>query len=583
MCDHRRLLLITSYEVVVLFGMYSALEYIPFFVAKKGKNMSKLKGVLAGIVTVSLGMLLAACGNNNASTAEKNTLNLSTTAPLDTIDISKSTGFGQTGNVFESFYRLGKNGKPTAGLAKTGTVSKDGKTWTFKIRDSKWSNGDPIVAQDFVYSWRRSLNPKTASPYAYLFSGVKNADAIIAGKKSPNALGISAPDKKTVVVKLNRPIAYFRVLMAYPLFGPQNEKVVKKYGNRYATKAQYQVYSGPFKIKGWNGTNDTWSFVKNNDYWDKKAVKLNKIQYQVVKSNNTGYQMYQQGKLDLTPLSSEQVKNLKSNNDFTQYPYSLVRFLLYNFKDKNAVNRKALNNKNIRLALSLSIDRDIVTKKVLGNGSTLPKGFVANDLAANPKTGIDFAKEQAVKNTVDYNPALAKKYWQKGLQEIGQKSLTFDVLSSNDEADSDQLTQYLQSQWTKELKGIKINITNIPDKSTTSRAHQGNFDIYLSHWGGDFNDPMTFMQIPMTGTSYNYGKWSNSEYDNLVKKAGNQDANNPEKRWNDLVSAAKIVNGNQAITPIYQQTTAYLQNKRVHGIIHNTAGTQWSYKYAYVD
>ena len=548
--------------------------------------MSKLKGVLAGVVTISLGMLLAACGNGNSSSksaAQSGTLNLSTTAPLDTIDISKSTGFGQTGNVFESFYRLGKNGKPTAGLAKTGTVSKDGKTWTFKIRDSKWSNGDPIVAQDFVYSWRRSLNPKTASPYAYLFSGVKNADAIIAGKKSPNALGISAPDKKTVVVKLNRPIAYFRVLMAYPLFGPQNEKVVKKYGNRYATKAQYQVYSGPFKIKGWNGTNDTWSFVKNNDYWDKKVVKLNKINYQVVKSNNTGYQMYQQGKLDLTPLSSEQVKNLKSNQDFTQYPYSLVRFLLYNFKDKNAVNRKALNNKNIRLALSLSIDRDIVTKKVLGNGSTLPKGFVANDLAANPKTGEDFAKEQSVNNTVDYNSALAKKYWQKGLQEIGQKSLTFDVLSSNDETDSDQLTQYLQSQWTKELKGIKINITNIPDKSTTSRAQQGNFDIYLSHWGGDFNDPMTFMQIPMTGTSYNYGKWSNSTYDNLVKKAGNEDANNPEKRWNDLVKAAKIVNGNQAITPIYQQTTAYLQNKRVHGLIHNTAGTQWSYKYAYVD
>ena len=548
--------------------------------------MSKLKGVLAGVVTISLGMLLAACGNGNSSSksaAQSGTLNLSTTAPLDTIDISKSTGFGQTGNVFESFYRLGKNGKPTAGLAKTGTVSKDGKTWTFKIRDSKWSNGDPIVAQDFVYSWRRSLNPKTASPYAYLFSGVKNADAIIAGKKSPNALGISAPDKKTVVVKLNRPIAYFRVLMAYPLFGPQNEKVVKKYGNRYATKAQYQVYSGPFKIKGWNGTNDTWSFVKNNDYWDKKVVKLNKINYQVVKSNNTGYQMYQQGKLDLTPLSSEQVKNLKSNHDFTQYPYSLVRFLLYNFKDKNQINRAALNNKNIRLALSLSIDRDVVTKKVLGNGSTLPTGFVANDLASNPKTGEDFAKEQAVKNTVDYNPALAKKYWQKGLQEIGQKNLTFDVLSSNDEADSDQLTQYLQSQWTKELKGIKINITNIPDKSTTSRAQQGNFDIYLSHWGGDFNDPMTFMQIPMTGTSYNYGKWSNSEYDNLVKKAGNQDANNPDTRWNDLISAAKIVNSNQAITPIYQQTTAYLQNKRVHGIIHNTAGTQWSYKYAYVD
>ena len=545
--------------------------------------MSKFKGVMAGIITVSMGLLLAACGNNNsAKPAADNALNLSTTAPLDTIDISKSTGFGQTGNVFESFYRLGKNGKPTAGLAKSGTVSKDGKVWTFKLRDAKWSNGDPITAQDFVYSWRRSLNPKTASPYSYLFSGVKNADAVAQGKMKPSAVGISAPNKNTVVVKLDKPIAYFKVLMTYPLFGPQNEKVVNKYGKKFATKAQYQVYSGPFKIKGWNGTNDTWSFVKNNKYWDKKVVKLDKVNYQVVKSNNTGYQMYQQDKLDLTPLSSEQVKNLITNKDFTQYPYSLVRFLLYNFKDKNATNRKALNNKNIRLALSLSIDRDIVTKKVLGNGSTLPTGFVATDLAKSPTNGTDFAKDQAVKNTVDYNPTLAKKYWKKGLKEIGEKNLTFNVLSSNDESDSDQLTQYLQSQWTKDLKGLKVNITNIPGKSTTSRAQEGDFDIYLSHWGGDFNDPMTFMQIPMTGTSYNYGKWSNAEYDNLVKKAGNQDANDPATRWNDLVSAAKIVNRNQAITPIYQQTTAYLQKPRVHGIIHNTAGTQWSYKYAYV-
>lgn len=563
------------------------MEYSSFFALekKRRKFMLKFKSVLASAVTISAALVLAACGKSSdqASSSRAKTLNLSTTAPLDTIDISKSTGYGQTGNVFESFYRLGENGKPTAGLAKSGTVSKDGRTWTFKLRNAKWSNGDLITAQDFVYSWRRSLNPKTASPYAYLFSGVKNADEIIANKKKTSSLGISAPNKDTVVVKLNRPIAYFKVLMAYPLFGPQNEKVVKKYGKKYATKAQYQVYSGPFKIKGWNGTNDTWSFVKNNNYWDKKVVRLNKINYQVVKSNNTGYQMYQQGKLDLTPLSSEQVKNLKSNKDFTSYPYSLVRFLMYNFKSKNPTNNKALNNRNIRLALSLSIDRDIVINKVLGNGSTLPIGFVANDLASDPKTGVDFAKQQKVKNTVDYNPTLAKKYWKKGMQEIGAKKLTFDLLSSNDESDSDQLTQYLQSQWTKELKGLKVNVTNVPDKSTTSRAQNGDFDIYLSHWGGDFNDPMTFMQIPMTGTSYNYGKWSNSSYDSLVRSAQNRDANNTSKRWQDLVNAAKIVNRDQAITPIYQQTTAYLQNKRVKGIIHNTAGTQWNYKYASVD
>lgn len=546
----------------------------------------KFKTIAASVITVSAALVLAACGNNSSSSqsnSDNKTLNLSATAPLDTIDISKSTGYGQTGNVFESFYRLGKDGKPTAGLAKSGKVSKDGKTWTFKIRNAKWSNGDQITADDFVYSWRRSLNPKTASPYSYLFSGIKNADAVAAGKKNPNTVGISAPNKNTVVVKLDKPIAYFKVLMAYPLFGPQNEKVVKKYGKKYATKAQYQVYSGPFKIISWNGTNDTWSFVKNNNYWDKKVVKLNKINYQVVKSNNTGYQMYQQGKLDMTPLSSEQVKNLKNSKDFKTYPYSLVRYIMYNFNDKNAINRKALNNRNIRLALSLSIDRDILTKKVLGNGSTIPTGFVASDLASNPKTGEDFAKEQEVKNTTDYNLALAKKYWKTGLKEIGQKSLTFDVLTSNDDSDSDALSQYLQSQWTKELKGLRININNIPDKSETSRAQNGEFDILLSHWGGDFNDPMTFMQIPMKGTSYNYGKWNNPSYDALVKQASNQDANDVNKRWNDLVKAVRIVNSEQAITPLYQQTTAYLQNSRVHGIIHNTAGTQWSYKYAYLN
>lgn len=546
--------------------------------------MNKFKIFATSLVTISAAIVLVACGNtsNSQSSGNSKTLNLSTTAPLDTIDISKSTGYGQTGNVFESFYRLGSNGKPTAGLAKSGSVSKNGKTWTFKLRNAKWSNGDPIAAQDFVYSWHRSLNPKTASPYSYLFSGVKNANQIIAGKKNPNSLGISAPNKSTVVVKLTRPIAYFKVLMAYPLFGPQDAKVVKKYGSKYATKSQYQVYSGPFKITGWNGTNDSWSFVKNKNYWDKKAVKLNKINYEVVKSNNTGYQLYQQGKLDLTPLSSEQVKNLKSNKDFKSYPYSYVRFLMYNFKDKNKVNRKALNNRNIRLALSLAIDRNVIKKKVLGDGSTIPTGFVASQLASDPKSGTDFAKQQSVKNTTNYNAALAKKYWQKGLKQIGEKNLTFNLLASNDSTDSDQLTQYLQSQWTKVLKGIKVDVTNIPAKSFDSRAQSGDFDIDLSGWGGDFNDPMTFMQIPMTGTSYNYGKWSNSKYDQLVNRGANQDANNVNARWQDLVKAARIVNSEQAITPIYQQTTAYLQDSRVHGIIHNTAGTQWNYKYAYV-
>lgn len=527
------------------------------------------------------GLFLTACGKQQA-TSKQQELRLSASAPLDTIDISKATGYGQTGNVFESFYRLGKNGQPTAGLAKKATVSADGLTWTFTLRDAKWSNGDQITAQDFVYSWRRSLTPKTASPYAYLFSGVKNADAISKGKLPVEQLGIKALDNKTVEISLEKPIAYFKVLMAYPLFGPQNQKVVEKYGKKYATNSKYMVYSGPFVIKDWTGTSDKWSFQKNPNYWDKKQVKLDKISYKVVSNPNTGYELYQQDKLDMTPLSSQQVKNYKNSSEFKQYPYSYVAFLAYNFNATNAANKKALNNQNIRRALSLALDRKVLTKKVFGDGSQVPTGFVANDLAKNPQTGVDFSKEQAVTKTVAYDANLAKKYWRKGLAETGLKELTFNILASSDTPTNDALTQYLQSQYTKVLPGLKVKVQNIPGKSALERARKGEFDIYVSGWGGDFNDPITFLQIPLTGTSYNYGNYSNSEYDRLIAKATNEDANDKLARWNDLVAAAKLFNSQQGVSPLYQQTTAYLQKKRVKGIIHNTAGTQWNYKYAYL-
>ena len=221
--------------------------------------MQKIKKFTLAAVSVSAAFLLAACGSQQSSSSaskDKQVLKLSATAPLDTIDISKATGYGQTGNVFESFYRLGKNGQPAAGLAKSGTVSKDGKTWTFKLRsNAKWSNGEKITAQDFVYSWRRTVNPKTASRYSYPFSGIKNADAIVAGKKSVNSLGIKAVGKYKLVITLERRIPYFDKLMGFAVFFPQSEKVVKKYGSKYGTASKYMIYNGPFVQKGWTVSN----------------------------------------------------------------------------------------------------------------------------------------------------------------------------------------------------------------------------------------------------------------------------------------------------------------------------------------
>lgn len=531
--------------------------------------------------------VLAACGKHNSQSsgngkyAISQVLNLSYPSSLDSIDISNMSGYGSTGNIFESLYRLGKNGSITPGLAKSTKVSKDGKTYTFTIRNAKWSDGSKITAQDFVYSWKRTVTPATKSQYAYLFSGVKNADEIVAGKKSPSTLGVKAQGEHTFIVTLDKPITYFKKLMTYPLFGPISEKAVKKWGSKYATKAQYMLYSGPFKLTGWTGTNNSWQFVKNNQYWDKKAVHLQKINYTVNESTTTTLNLFQEKKLDLTQLASEQVKNMKSSSDYTTYPYSITAFLVYNFQDSNATIKKALNNAKIRQAISLSINRKTLVKNVIGDASTVSKTFVPQDLVKDAKTGKDFADESTVKNSTSYNKALAQKLWKQGLKETGIKKLSIQLLASNDEPNK-PISQYLKSALEKNLDGLTVNLSNIPSKVASSRAQSGDFDLYLSGWGADFNDPISHLQIMTNNSGYNYGKYNSSTYNALVNKAQNQDANDTSARWQDMINAEKTIMKDQGITPLYQTVYSYLQNPKVKGIIHNTAGTQWNYKYAYI-
>ncbi|MBP5838618.1 peptide ABC transporter substrate-binding protein [Lactiplantibacillus plantarum] len=547
----------------------------------------KKRSVLAVVMSLVLVTVLAACGKHNSQSsgngkyASSQVLNLSYPSSLDSIDISNMSGYGSTGNIFESLYRLGKNGSITPGLAKSTKVSKDGKTYTFTIRNAKWSDGSKITAQDFVYSWKRTVTPATKSQYAYLFSGVKNADEIVAGKRSPSTLGVKAQGEHTFIVTLDKPITYFKKLMTYPLFGPISEKAVKKWGSKYATKAQYMLYSGPFKLTGWTGTNNSWQFVKNNQYWDKKAVHLQKINYTVNESTTTTLNLFQEKKLDLTQLASEQVKNMKSSSDYTTYPYSITAFLVYNFQDSNATIKKALNNAKIRQAISLSINRKTLVKNVIGDASTVSKTFVPQDLVKDAKTGKDFADESTVKNSTSYNKALAQKLWKQGLKETGIKKLSIQLLASNDEPNK-PISQYLKSALEKNLDGLTVNLSNIPSKVASSRAQSGDFDLYLSGWGADFNDPISHLQIMTNNSGYNYGKYNSSTYNALVNKAQNQDANDTSARWQDMINAEKTIMKDQGITPLYQTVYSYLQNPKVKGIIHNTAGTQWNYKYAYI-
>ncbi|PAK87303.1 peptide ABC transporter substrate-binding protein [Lentilactobacillus parakefiri] len=538
-------------------------------------------GLKMGLV-VSTALILSGCSSQKSGSgklAAKQEFTTAVDSELSTVDLSKTTSvqtFEVLNNIDEGLYRLGKNSKVENALATKTQISNDGLKYTFNLRKgTKWSNGDPVTAKDFVYSWRRTVNPKTASQYEYLFSGIQNADAIQANKKSPNSLGIKADGKYKLVVTLEKKIPYFKLLMGFPLFFPQNQKVVEKYGDDYGTKSADMVYNGPFKLTDWNGTGMTWTLAKNQNYWDKKAVKLAKLHYQVTKDPSTGYNQFKTDKLQYVGLSGVLAKNLKNNHNLVTRETSSCYYLAFNQK------KKLFKNLKIREAISMAIDRSQLTKKILGDGSFNSQSFVSKGLSINPKTGKDFTATTAKPDSLKYNPTKAKALFKAGLKELGITKMSFTLLSS-DEFAQKQVSEYLQSQLEKNLPGLKVSLRNIPFQTLLSRQKSHNYQVTMGDWYADFADPITFFNILTSGNPSNVPQWSNKQYDKLIKASSTTDAGNPDKRFEDMTKAQNILLANQGITPLYQSASKNLLSSKVKGIIYNTAGATYNYKNVYI-
>ncbi len=540
--------------------------------------MKLAKVAAAGSVAALCALTLGACGSKSSSdTASKQVLNWNESAELPTMDLSKATdvvSFDMLNNSMEGLYRLGKDSKIEPGMATKTKVSSNGLTYTFTLRKgAKWSNGDEVTANDFVYSWRRTIDPKTNSQYAYLFEGIKNADDIMNGKKQPNELGIKAEGKYKLVVTLDQQIPYFKLLMGFGTFFPQNQKAVEKYGSKYGTAAKYMCYNGPFEMTKWTGTNLSWTLKKNKNYWDKKNVKLDAINYKVNKSNSTAYNLYQSGKLDAVSLSAEQAKQLKGQSGYTVRQAASAFYFQYN------QTKPEFQNKKIRQAISMVVNRKEFVNKVLGDGSIPAKGLVSSGLAT--RNGKDFADAAYVKDGVTDNVAKAKKLWAEGLKEIGKDSLSFGLLSDDTDG-AKKTTEFIQSAIESNLKGAKVECANVPFKTRLNRTNQGQFDVVISAWGADFADPISFLDMFTSDNSYNAGKWKNAQYDKLIEASKTTDAGNSGKRWNDLVNAEKILIQDQGISPLYQQATAWMVKPKVKGVIYNSAGANYNFKNAYI-
>lgn len=549
--------------------------------------MKQKRWVTTSVVLTSL--VLASCGNKEQADETASSKGgeveqvFKTVVPTEmpTMDVSLNSDVVSataTNSVYEGLYRFNGEGKAEpAGASEVAEVSQDGLVYTFKLREeAKWSDGQPLTAKDYVYSWQRGANPDTGSEYGFLFTALKNGKAVLAGDKPVTELGIQAISDHELEVTLEQPTPYFDYLVAFSTFFPQRQDIVEKYGKDYAATSENAVYNGPYVLTDFDGpgTDIDWNYEKNPEYWDKETVKLDRIEVMVAKESSTALNLYKDGQTEDIILTGELAQQMADDPDFVSDKKASTMYLEMNQKDKDS----PFNNEDFRKAISYAIDRESLVTQILGDGSIVPTGLVP----AGIKINIDGKEQEFAKdsgNHVAYNPEKAKDHWEKAQKELG-KEVEFSILTSDTDS-AKKVSEYLQGTFKETLPGVKVNVNPVTFAIRIDRGLKTDFEMLNSGWNADYADPSTFIDLFETGVSYNLGKYSNAEYDKLVKQASVEHANDPEKRWQDMLAAEKLILDQAAVIPLYQKAEAHLRSPNVKDVVVNAAGAPYDYKWAY--
>lgn len=541
--------------------------------------MRKTYKLAASLSTV---FLLSACSSNGdtSSTSSSSSTNdgsgdqvVHYTAPteLSTMDTALITDINSSnylGHVIEGLLRIDEEGNPVPAIAADeGVISEDGLTYTYKLReDAVWSNGDPVTANDFVYAMQKLVDPDTGASYSYLAETIKNAPEIMAGETEVSELGVTANGDHEITFTLTQPTPYFKFLLAFTAFFPQNQAFVEEQGDEYGTSSDALLANGPFTLENWDGTGLTWDLEKNDDYYAADEVSLDAVNVQVVKEPSTAVNLFEGGQTDNAHLTGEIVKQYADNENVVVQKKARTSYLEFNW------DNDYLQNEKLREALGLVINTDDLVNTVLGDGSTEIGGFLPADFVTNPTTGDDFTEE--TESFLSYDVKRAQELWEESKTELGVESIALSFVGDDDEK-SKQLSQYIQGQIQNNLPGISIELRNVPKKNRLALADSRDFDVLLTGWGADFADAINFMDLLYSDSPYNEGGYANAEYDALIDQAKTTNANDDEKRWADLQEAHTILTDDFAFIPLYQEAETQLRNPAVEGIILNSVGVEF--------
>lgn len=479
-------------------------------------------------------------------------------ADPETFDTAKMSGAPEGRLAFNLFEGLLMPGPKTKGLKESKdvvvpgvaesypSVSEDGLTYTFKLRaDAKWSNGDPLTSEDFVYSWKRILTPDFPADYVGMLHYIEGAQAYSEGKETDwEKVGIKAPDAQTLVVKLNTPTPYFPELVSFYTFFPVPKKAIEAHGDDW-TKPENIITNGAYKLASYKPQQDV-ILEKSENYWDAANVKIPKVRLRIISDLSTVVKAYQTGELHWTGtnLPVAQVSNLVMHPDYVRHALLGTYFFRVNVSKEGP-----LQDNKVRQALAMAIDRQQLVNQTM-------KGLYTEALAFVPDSMPGY--ESAYKMTP--NPVKAKKM----LEEAGygkDKPLKITLLYNTDE-NHKLIAEAVQAMWKSNL-GIEVELVNKEWKTYLQDIDTLSYEVARAGWIGDYNDPMTFLDMFITGNGNNDTGWSNPEYDNLIKKA--QEEPSVRQRRNYLQEAEKLLLEQGPVIPIYFYTNNMLASRKLEG------------------
>ena len=446
------------------------------------------------------------------------------------------------------------------GIAESWDESEDGLTYTFHLRkDAKWSDGEPITAADFEYSWKRLVNPETASPYAFIGDCLKNGQAIEQGKMDVEELGVKAVDDTTLEVTLEHPTSYFLSLIGSSgQFAPLRQDIVEKYGTDFAATSEKNVYSGPFVMT--SSEDNVWTFAKNDNYWDKDSINLDKCELNYVENTDTQLSMYEAGDLDYVQVPTAYVSDYKDKAEV--FANGNVDFCYINSKSDNPV----LGNKNFRLALNYALNRNDYNKLANADTFTAFNGLVFPGLQAKGTTYGEAYDLNSYSYPLDGDQDKATEYLNAAMKELGianASDITVEVVTTDADS-SKRIVETLQEQWQNAL-GINVKIRQVTYADIYGKVFpEHDYEIGYGGWGSDYDDPYSYLELFKSDSSYNYSQYENPEVDQLL--IASQDEPDTDKRMDELNQAEQDILADGAFVPLQARNICYMLDDDTTGI-----------------